>query len=173
MRLRRHAGLIAIALLTLTPAFGRAQASPPAQASPSQTAAPTAADAAAEAQARALFTEVMSPFCPGLTLADCPSPNAFTMRGDIEKRLQNGESRQAIVDELVKTYGAQILADPSDTPTGSIVWGVPFALSVLAAAGLAFFLRRATRNRAEEAPATPAESAQMRSRVDEELAAMD
>ena len=115
----------------------------------------------------------MSPFCPGLTLADCPSPNAFTMRGDIERRLKNGESRQAIVDELVKTYGAQILADPSDTPIGSIVWGVPFALSVLAAAGLAFFLRRATRNRTKEAADTPAESPQMRSRVDEELAALD
>ena len=115
----------------------------------------------------------MSPFCPGLTLADCPSPNAFTMRGDIERRLKNGESRQAIVDELVKTYGAQILADPSDTPIGSIVWGVPFALSALAAAGLAFFLRRATRNRTKEAVDTPAESPQMRSRVDEELAALD
>ena len=115
----------------------------------------------------------MSPFCPGLTLADCPSPNAFTMRGDIERRLKNGESRQAIVDELVKTYGAQILADPSDTPIGSIVWGVPFALSVLAAAGLAFFLRRATRNRTKEVTDTPAESPQMRSRVDEELAALD
>jgi cytochrome c-type biogenesis protein CcmH/NrfF len=173
MRLRTLGGLLALALVALAPTSGSAQPSPAPQAAPSPAPTPTVADAAAEAQARALFTEVMSPFCPGLTLADCPSPNAFTMRGDIERRLKNGESRQAIVDELVKTYGAQILADPSDTPIGSIVWGVPFALSVLAAAGLAFFLRRATRNRIGEATDVSAESPQMRSRVDEELAAMD
>ena len=66
------------------------------------TAAPAppvaSADAAVEAESRAIFTEVMSPFCPGLTLADCPSPDAFTMRGDIERRLKTGESRDAIVN---------------------------------------------------------------------------
>ena len=173
MRLCFHGCLLALALLFLAPSLAWAQAHPGPQPSPSPAAATTPAEAAAEAQARALFTEVMSPFCPGLTLADCPSPNAFTMRGDIVRRLKNGESRQAIVNELVKTYGAQILADPSDTPIGSIVWGVPFALSVLAAAGLAFFLRRATRNRTKEAADPRAESPQMRSRVDDELAAMD
>jgi len=172
MRLRTSGWILALALVASAPSQGLAQSGPAAQSSPSP-APLTAADAEAEVQARALFTEVMSPFCPGLTLADCPSPNAFTMRGDIERRLKNGESRQAIVDELVKTYGAQILADPSDTPIGSIVWGVPIALSVLAAAGLAFFLRRATRPRSPEAANAPAESPQMRSRVDEELAAMD
>jgi cytochrome c-type biogenesis protein CcmH/NrfF len=174
MRLLTLGWLVALALVASVPAQGWTQPAPDAQTtSRSPAAPPTAAEAAAEVQARALFTEVMSPFCPGLTLADCPSPNAFTMRGDIERRLKNGESRQAIVDELVRTYGAQILADPSDTPIGSIVWGVPFAVSALAAAGLAFFLRRATRRRTAEAITTQAESPQMRSRVDEELAAMD
>jgi len=167
-----NAGLFAVALLVTAPAQASAQAvsgSPPGRSPVAETAAD---DAAAEAQARALFTEVMSPFCPGLTLADCPSPDAFTMRGDIERRLKAGESRDAIVNELVETYGAQILADPSDTAIGSIVWGVPIALSLLAAAALAFFLRRATRARSPEVQPPP-ESAQMRSRVDDELAALD
>ena len=173
MSLRIHGCLLAFAVVFIAPGLAWAQAPSGSQPGSSPAAATTAGEAAAEAQARALFTEVMSPFCPGLTLADCPSPNAFTMRGDIERRLKNGESRQAIVNELVKTYGAQILADPSDTPIGSIVWGVPFALSVLAAAGLAFFLRRATRNRTNETIESLAESPQVRSRVDEELAALD
>jgi cytochrome c-type biogenesis protein CcmH len=128
--------------------------------------------AAAEAEAQALFREVMSPFCPGLTLADCPSPNAFTLRDEIEARLKQGESRDAIVDELVAKYGTPILADPSETPIGSVVWGVPIALSALAALGLAWFLRRATRPPAEE-PLAVAGPPGLRDRLEEELDKLD
>jgi cytochrome c-type biogenesis protein CcmH len=136
--------------------------------------APASADrAVANAEAQTIFREVMSPFCPGLTLADCPSPNAFTLRGEIEARLAKGESRDAILDELVTKYGTQILADPSDTPIGSVVWGVPFALSALAAAGLALFLRRATRTHTEEANLAVAGPPGISERLDEELAELD
>ena len=124
-------------------------------------------------EAQALFREVMSPFCPGLTLADCPSQQAFEMRGDIERRLKNGESRQVIVDELVATYGAQVLADPSDTPIGRVVWGVPMILSALAAGALALFLRRVTRGRPGPGPADAEPTLSARTRLDEELAALD
>lgn len=130
-------------------------------------------EAKAKAEAAELYRLVMSPFCPGLTLADCPSPNAFEMRRDIEARLKKGESKDAIVDELLTEYGAKILADPSDTPIGSVVWGVPIALSIMAAGGLAFFLRRSTRAGDAQAATHPAESREMRDRVDEELSALD
>lgn len=124
-------------------------------------------------EAQALFREVMSPFCPGLTLADCPSPAAFELRKAIDARLQRGESRQAIVDELVAKYGTELLSDPSDTPIGRVVWGVPIVLSILAALGLAVFVRRSTRL-GDPSSATPgAEPATVRSRLDEELAALD
>ena len=127
----------------------------------------------ADAEAQALFREVMSPFCPGLTLADCPSPNAFTLRDEIEARLKKGESGDAILDELVATYGTQILADPSDTPIGSVVWGVPFAFSAVAAVGLAWFLRRATRPHAEEPGLAPAGPPGLQDRLEEELEKID
>ena len=129
--------------------------------------------AAAEADAQALFREVMSPFCPGLTLADCPSPAAFTLRDEIEARLEKGESREAIVDELVARYGTQILADPSDTPIGAVVWGVPIALSALAALGLAWFLRRATRAGHQEPGVAVAGPPGLDARLDEELDRLD
>ena len=55
---------------------------------------------------------------------------------------------------------------------GRIVWGVPIVLSVLAAGGLAWFLRRITRfpGAASEGGS---ESADERDRLDEELAALD
>lgn len=135
--------------------------------------APPVDKAAAQAEAQVLYREVMSPFCPGLTLADCPSPNAFDLRKDIQARLERGESRESIVDGLVALYGTQLLSDPSDTPIGRVVWGVPILLSVLAAGGLALFLRRVTRGQQGEGAAGASEPAAVRERLDEELAAMD
>ena len=119
-----------------------------------------------------MYSTVMSPFCPGLTLADCPSPNAFELRKDIQARLERGESRDAIVDALVAQYGTELLSDPSDTPIGRVVWGVPFLLAALAAGGLAFLVRRMTHGQSAET-ASGNETAAVRERLDEELAALD
>jgi cytochrome c-type biogenesis protein CcmH/NrfF len=119
-----------------------------------------------------LFRAVMSPFCPGLTLADCPSPAAFELRKSLSARLARGESRDAVVGELVTQYGPQILADPSDTPIGRVVWGVPIAASLLAALGVV--LRRWGHTRLTEAAAAPAPATRdLTMRLDEELAALD
>jgi len=133
---------------------------------------PVVDKAAAQAEAQVLFREVMSPFCPGLTLADCPSPNAFELRKDIQACLERGESRESIVDALVAQYGTELLSDPSDTPIGRVVWGVPFLLAVLAAGVLAILVRRMTRGQQAET-AAGAEPAAVRERLDEELAALD
>ena len=139
----------------------------PAAAQPAP--APATPSSTADAEAQRLFREVMSPFCPGLTLADCPSPNAFTLRDDIKARLARGESRETIVNELVARYGARILSDPSSTPIGSVVWGVPIAVSALAALALAFFVRRATRRRPDEPVVAVAGPPGLREKLEEEL----
>ncbi|MCC7181563.1 MAG: cytochrome c-type biogenesis protein CcmH [Acidobacteria bacterium] len=142
-------------------------------AAPALAQAPPGVDReAAQAEAQVLFREVMSPFCPGLTLADCPSPNAFELRKDIQARLERGESREAIVDALVAQYGTELLSDPSDTPIGRVVWGVPFLLAALAAGVLAFLVRRMTGGQPSETPGG-AETPAVRERLDEELAALD
>jgi cytochrome c-type biogenesis protein CcmH len=127
----------------------------------------------AAADADQIFTELMSPFCPGLTLADCPSPNAFDLRGEIRRRLEAGESRQAIERELVTKYGVQILADPSDTPIGRVVWGVPMGVAAAAALGLAWFVRRATRVAQVERAVAGGADAETARRLDEELRDLD
>lgn len=128
-----------------------------------------------DAQAQQIFTELMSPFCPGLTLADCPSPNAFDLRTEIRKRLEAGEPLEKIKDELVRKYGVQILSDPTGTPIGTVIWGVPAGLAAVAAVGLAWFVRRATRVAMAERPAVAATGADADTarRLDEELANLD
>ena len=169
-----HRSLLALALLVTSPGFVLARHGFNPSPAPSPAPATTAAEAAAEVRARALFTEVSGPFCPGLPLADCPSPNAFTMRGDIERRLKNGESRQAIVDELVKTYQRPDPGGPIGHADRLDRVASRSRVGAAAAAGLAFFLRRATRSRSEKGSDRHARGvARVRGRVGEELAALD
>jgi hypothetical protein len=53
-----------------------------------------------------------------------------------------------------------------------VVWGVPFLLAVLAAGVLAIFVRRMTRGQLVESGGVTETSA-VRSRLDEELSALD
>jgi len=51
--------------------------------------------------------EVYSPFCPGKTLAMCPSPNAAEVRRDIQDMASKGMEKEAIKDAVVEKYGEE------------------------------------------------------------------
>lgn len=88
--------------------------------------------------ARAVTNELMSPFCPGLTLAACPSPAAHELRIEIRSRFECGETRDAIIEDLLRRFGSQIDGMPSARGIGALVWAVPFVVAV--ALGLAMRL---------------------------------
>lgn len=94
--------------------------------------------------ARAIIDGSMSPFCPGLTLAACPSPTADSLRRAIIARVESGETREHLVADLEATYGDEIRAAPQATGFGLVGWAVP-ALALLVA-GISVFrwMRRAT-----------------------------
>lgn len=99
----------------------------------------------AQRQARELTHELMSPFCPGRTLADCPSPQAAELRDYIRLRLDSGATRSEIVDELYATYGDVILGAPRARGFGLLAWIVP---GVFLLAGVWFIVRWARGSRA-------------------------
>lgn len=84
----------------------------------------------------------MSPFCPGLTLAVCPSENARALREEIATRLADGESAERVTADLVSRYGQWLSPEPPSTGVGALAWYLPGALAVglllalAAAAGL-------------------------------------
>jgi len=59
-----------------------------------------------------VFRQIMSPFCPGLTLAACPSPAAEHLRTEIKTRMAAGESSDAIERDLITRYGERVRAMP-------------------------------------------------------------
>ena len=85
--------------------------------------------------------KVMSPFCPGVTLHDCPSQSALDMRDRIEGYARSGMSEAAIMDRLETEYGTAIRAEPSSEGAGLVAWILP-GLAALAGGALAIMVVR-------------------------------
>jgi cytochrome c-type biogenesis protein CcmH/NrfF len=130
-----------------------------------------AADAAPQDVANSISQEVMSPFCPGVTLHDCPSDNAVALRAKLADFAARGWSKARIIGWLKTQYGPDVLAVPPDRGAGLAAWVLP-AIALLAGAAVAVVLaRRWTRPTRPEtdgpvAPVSPG----MRARLDAELA---
>ncbi|MFY0531261.1 cytochrome c-type biogenesis protein [Nannocystis pusilla] len=62
-----------------------------------------------------LSHDLMSPYCPGRTIATCPSPNARKLEAQILDQARSGESRETIENTLVARFpiSAAISAAPS------------------------------------------------------------
>ena len=103
-------------------------------------------------RALAFSSSIMSPFCPGRALTDCPSPDAGALREEIRGLLGSGMDENAIRLELRRRYGDVVMAEPTSG------WGWVLPVSILAAgmALLGYALLRLSRGRTGEALARPA-----------------
>lgn len=106
---------------------------------------------------------VMSPFCPGLTLEECPSSQAAALRERIDSRVRTGWTNRRIDEWLVANYGEGVLARPS----GASAWAVPAA--ALAAGGLVVAALLARSSRRGQPPPPAALGAADRDRVAADL----
>ena len=103
-------------------------------------------------KAHAFVRTVMSPFCPGRTLTDCPSPDAAALREEIRQRLASGVSEDAIRGELERRYGMAVVAEPRS----AWAWIIPLGILGAGLAGLIVALRSLARRAAEPvAPERP------------------
>jgi cytochrome c-type biogenesis protein CcmH len=127
------------------------------------------ADASA-AWGHAMAADLMSPFCPGRTLADCPSPDAATLRSWILVQEAAGRSREDVEVELLERYGEQILSAPRARGIGITAYAIPVGVFVAGGGLVWLFLRRQTREARSEPRARAASlSPELERLVDEEL----
>ncbi|MCC6164845.1 MAG: cytochrome c-type biogenesis protein CcmH [Acidobacteria bacterium] len=125
-------------------------------------------------RAGVLAARLMSPYCPGLTLAACPSGAATTLRMDIARRLSDGETPEAIVDDLVARFGDEIRGMPSTRGIGLGLWLAVPASGVLVLAALRAAARRGpSTTRETDTPLIVTPSARLLERLDEELEQME
>jgi cytochrome c-type biogenesis protein CcmH/NrfF len=140
-------------------------------------------DAEAERLLSELSNELMSPYCPGRTIAACPSEQARKLEDQILVQAKAGKSREEIEQSLVASFGPKIIgyAPQPVVLYGSAAAGVS-GLLVLA------WLGRRWRRRSRGAPgaavgaaasqpaaaATPRKvSARDRDRIDDALDELD
>lgn len=131
--------------------------------------APTFAASPDEA-ATDLSTEIISPFCPGVTLHECPSAEATRLRDRIESWFRDGMTREEILVTLESEYGSGVRASPSPSGMGLAAWlgvgaGVMLALGT-GAVLVRKWSHKETDDREEPSPIDATE----RRRLDEELA---
>jgi cytochrome c-type biogenesis protein CcmH/NrfF len=110
------------------------------------TYAPQGSKAADEVPraAREVIDNVLSPYCPGLLLANCPSPQADSLRKAIVDRARGGETREAIEADLLSWYGEAVRAAPKGEGLGVAAWVTPGVALVTAGVAIALWLRRRT-----------------------------
>ena len=85
--------------------------------------------------------DLMSPFCPGRTLADCSSPDAGAIREVIRESLRAGESPEAIRARIEARFGDHVVGVPRER----LGWILPILVLIAGAGALVFALRRAVR----------------------------
>jgi len=66
-----------------------------------------------------------SPFCPGVMLEVCPSPQAKLLRDTLQLMAQGGVSSDSLVNWMLANYGGEYRAVPQTRGSGLWAWLMP------------------------------------------------
>jgi cytochrome c-type biogenesis protein CcmH len=133
-----------------------------------QEARPLADDPVLEARVMHIAEELRCLVCQNETIAASHADLAVDLRKQIRLKLQQGQSREQIVDFMVQRYGDFVLYKPPVKRSTWLLWAGPFVLLAVALLGLGFTIRR--RRQTPAAPLPAAEAERARRLLDEENA---
>lgn len=100
--------------------------------------------------------EVYSPYCPGKTLAMCPSGGASQVRQDIQELARQGLKKEEIKDAIVAQYGEEYrmkAPETRDNMTLFVMLAVALGLALLAI----FFLVSRSKKGGEARASSPSD----------------
>ena len=86
-----------------------------------------------------LTQSLRCPLCQNNNIADSNATIAVDMRGKVFELLQEGKSKNDVVDYMVARYGNFVTYDPPMTASTLVLWIAPLLLVLL---GVVFLLRR-------------------------------
>ena len=99
-----------------------------------------------------MWNDLMSPFCPGRTLADCPSDKAEDLRRWIVDQEASGRSAEDVHAEVLAAFGDVVRQAPLPEGLGLAAYVIPILLFLAGGGLVAVFLRKQTRASARPAP---------------------
>jgi cytochrome c-type biogenesis protein CcmH len=98
-----------------------------------------------ESRAGRLEREIACPVCTGESVAESNAPESRALRQDIHDRIAQGETDAEIRAAYVRVYGERILLNPGKGGIALLAWGIPVVAVIAGLAGIAFALRRWSR----------------------------
>lgn len=117
--------------------------------------------------------DLMSPFCPGRTLADCPSPYARDVREQIRDALAGGMAS----DEVAARVTAELGDEVRGRPQSAWGWWMPALVTLGGVIAAVLVIRRlGARGRGEPSLSAPAPSSAeepLAARLEAELRRLD
>jgi len=76
-------------------------------------------------EGNAAISRLRSPFCPGMMLETCPSPQAKILRDSIQAMAWEGASSDSLVEWMLGNYGEEYRAVPRAAGSGLWAWVMP------------------------------------------------
>lgn len=105
----------------------------------------------AEERVRDIASTIKCPTCRSQTVAGSDSAAARAIRGDIARRVSDGQSAPEIRAALADTYGDDVLLTPGRSGVEGVVWVLPVIALVLGLAGVSAAFARWRRSPAPSA----------------------
>ncbi|KMK81775.1 cytochrome c-type biogenesis protein [Pectobacterium brasiliense] len=102
-----------------------------------------------EQQFRELTMQLRCPKCQNNSIADSNSMIASDMRQKVYELMQQGQTKEQVVDYMVDRYGYFVTYEPPITPFTILLWLLP---ALFLAAGAWMIIRRAHRIRSTKEP---------------------
>jgi len=134
---------------------------------------------ALDRQSVELYQQVLSPFCPGRSLQDCPSSKAHELKAEMRSRLEQGVAPEEVLGGVFARFGDQYRAVPAYQGFGMLIWWIPLGffcagLCLALAVGLGRFkTSRVITESQQTSTASSGISDEIRARIDKELSQFD
>jgi cytochrome c-type biogenesis protein CcmH len=126
------------------------------------------ADPALEQRARALGKQLRCLVCQNQSIDDSNATLARDLRLLVRERLVAGDSDAEIIDFLTARYGDFVLLKPPVRPATWGLWFGPLLVLLVAALGIAIYLRRRPARTPAAAPLSAEEQARLDALLEEE-----
>ncbi|MBI2850559.1 MAG: cytochrome c-type biogenesis protein CcmH [Chloroflexi bacterium] len=105
-------------------------------------------------QAREIYRSLMCPICQGQTIEQSQSEVSAQMRAIVREKLEQGETKEEILQFFVERYGEGVLAAPVKSGFSLIAWLAPITGIVIGGIILWFTIRKWPGRGNESSPVT-------------------
>lgn len=107
-------------------------------------------------KAQDIYRSLMCPLCPGQTIEQSQSELSTQMRALAREKLEQGETKEEILQFFVERYGEAVLAAPVKSGFNLIAWLTPIAGIVVGGIALWLTIRKWVRRGKESSSETVA-----------------